>query len=386
MPGDMSTARDFPEDLQHLSIGSVLRPASILIVDDEAVVRDILERKLIDLGYACESCGSYCEALAILANKKHDLLLADTAISGSGGKSVLREVLHHDPNIAVILLTSVVDIEMAVNSLKEGAYDYIAKPFSVEEVSISVSRALEKRRLVMENRNYQRTLEERVASRTRQLQEALGVLEHTYYSTLVALSKAMDSRDAGSDGHSLRVTVFAARLARQLGMSEAGIKTIERGVLLHDIGKIGVPDELLRKQDDLTLQESLLMQKHPEIGYRILSSIKFLKEAARLVLHHHEQYDGNGYPQRLNGDAIDPGARIFAIVDALDVLSSGCAIQSTAGFETAIRKIEAMSGAQLDPAYVHEFLKIPADEWRAARQEISTTAKRADILRKASRQ
>jgi putative two-component system response regulator len=384
VPINMSTVRSVPEDSHYIPISSMLRPARILVVDDEAMVGDILVRKLTDLGYACERCESYQETLAHLTHRKFDLLLADVSMPGANGHSILQEALRISPNIAVILLTSVVDIEMAVDSLKDGAYDYITKPFNIEEVSISVSRALEKRRLLLENQNYQRTLEERVASRTRQLQEALGVLEHTYHSTLVALSKALDSRDAGSDGHSLRVTVYATRLARQLRMSESEIKTIERGVLLHDIGKIGIPDALLRKADQLSPEESLLMQRHPEVGYRILSSITFLKGAAQLVLHHHERYDGNGYPQHLKGGAIDTGARVFAIADALDDFTLNHQSQPAVSVETAIRNIAEMSGAQLDPAFVSEFLKIPAHEWEAARQEISKTAKRTDFFLKAS--
>jgi putative two-component system response regulator len=379
----MSTVRSIQEDPQHIGISSVFRSARILIVDDEAIVRDVLTRKLMSLGYACESCEKGRNALDLLASKKFDLVLADVLISEREGTPFLKEALRVSPDIAVILVTSVVDIEVAVDSLKDGAYDFITKPFSLEEVSISVSRALEKRRLLQENQNYQRTLVERVASRTGQLKEALGVLEHTYHSTLVALSKALDSRDADSDGHSLRVTVYATRLSQQLGMSESETRTIEQGVLLHDIGKIGIPDALLRKQGQLSHGEWLLMQRHPEIGYRILSSIKFLKGAAQLVLHHHEQYDGNGYPQRLKGTEIDPGARIFAIADALDDLTSNRPFQSAISFESAIRKIEEMSGAQLDPAFVNEFLKIPATGWKAVREEMAATTRRADFLRMA---
>ncbi|MBN1567516.1 MAG: response regulator [Acidobacteria bacterium] len=380
----MSTVRSLQEDPQQLSVGPVFHPARILIVDDEAIVRDVLARKLVSLGHACESCENGMEALELLASGKFDLVLADVLISEIQGTTLLKEALRISPDIAVILVTSVVDIGVAVDSLKDGAYDFITKPFSLEEVSISVSRALEKRRLLLENQNYQRTLVERVASRTGQLKEALGVLEHTYHSTLVALSKALDSRDADSDGHSLRVTVYATKLARQLGMSEAQTKTIERGVLLHDIGKIGIPDALLRKREKLNPSEWQLMQRHPEIGYRILSSIKFLKGAAQLVLHHHEQFDGNGYPQKLKGSEIDSGARVFAIADALDDLTSDRPFQSAISFEAAIRKIENMSGAQLDPAYVQEFLKIPVSSWKTTREEVAATTRRSDFLRRAS--
>jgi putative nucleotidyltransferase with HDIG domain len=379
----MSTARSIQENPLHFPSGSALRAIRILIVEDESLIRDVLARKLATLGYACESCENGKDALKLLSCRKFDLVLANVLISEVDGAPFLKEALRIHPDIAVILVTSVVDIEVAVDSLKDGAYDFITKPFSLEEVSISVSRALEKRRLLLENRNYQRTLEERVASRTSQLKEALGVLEHTYHSTLVALSKALDSRDADSDGHSLRVTVYATQLARQLGMKDSEIKIIEQGVLLHDIGKIGIPDALLRKQGELTSGEWELMKKHPEIGYRILSSIKFLRGAAQLVLHHHERYDGHGYPQGLKGDAIDPGARIFAIADALDDLTSTRPFQSAISIEDALPEIERMSGAQLDPAFVNEFLKIPASRWIRIREETAATTKRADFLRKA---
>jgi putative nucleotidyltransferase with HDIG domain len=383
-PTAMPSAGSAQPSEQHIPISAVLRPARILIADDEAMIRDILERKLVELGYACESSKNGREALNLLARRKFDLVLADVLMPEMEGETLLKEALRISPDIAVILVTSIVNIEVAVDSLKDGAYDYITKPFSLEEVSISVSRALEKRRLVLENRNYQRTLEERVASRTRQLQEALGVLEHTYHSTLVALSKALDSRDADSDGHSLRVTVYAARLARRLGLEESQIRTIERGVLLHDIGKIGIPDELLRKPGHLSHSEWLLMQKHPEIGFRILSSIKFLKEAAQLVLHHHEHYDGNGYPHRLKGTEINLGARVFSIADALDDLTTNRPFQAAINFDDAIKKIKEMSGSQLDPALVDEFLTVPVPEWKALRREISATTKRADFLRMGS--
>jgi response regulator RpfG family c-di-GMP phosphodiesterase len=338
---------------------------------------------LLSIGYICESCDNSKDGLDLLATKNFDLVLADVLISEGDETPFLKEALRISPDAAVILVTSVVDIEVAVDALKDGAYDFIAKPFSLEEVSISISRALEKRRLLLENRNYQRTLEERVASRTSQLQEALGVLEHTYHSTLVALSKALDSRDADSDGHSLRVTVYSAILARQIGMSESEIRIIEQGVLLHDIGNIGIPDALLKKQGRLDPSEWELLKRHPEIGYRILSSIKFLKGAAQLVLHHHEQFDGNGYPQGLKGTEINPGARVFAIADALDNLTSSRQSQQVLSFEAAICKIETMAGAQLDPEFVSEFLKISAHRWEAIREEAAATTHRADFLLKA---
>jgi len=376
----MSTAESIFKQLSNTPFGAVLRPSRILIVDDEVVIREILVRKLQSLGYVCECCADGRVALEFLSKGKFDLVVSDIQMPEISGILLLKEAMRISPGIAVILVTSVIDIEVAVEALKDGAYDYITKPFSLEQISISVSRALEKRRLVQENQNYQRTLEEQVASRTRQLEEALGVLQQTYYSTLVALSKALDSRDADADGHSLRVTVYAKRLAQCMNLSTAEINVIEQGVLLHDIGKIGIPDELLRNPEELTGREWLLMRQHPEIGYRILSSIKFLRGAAQVVLHHHERFDGNGYPQGLKGDEVHVGARIFAVAAALDNISSDRYLQTPMSFEEASREIEGMSGKELDPRIVQEFLSIPITEWEVLRREMAAKTKRADFL------
>jgi len=377
----MSTAVRFYQHLPKPPLTSILHPANILIVNDEAMVRELLGRKLTDLGYDCKCSDSGQAVFDLLAGRSFDLVLADVLKPEAGGVAFLKKAMSICPDIAVILFASVIDIEEAVDALKDGAYDYITKPFSLEEVSISVARALDKRRLLIDNRNYQRILEDQVASRSRQLKEALGVLEQTYHSTLVALSKALDSRDADADGHSLRVTIYTKRLARKLGLTESETRDIENGVLLHDIGKIGIPDDLLQRPGKLNEDELILVRKHPEIGYRILSSIKFLRGAAQLVLHHHEQYDGKGYPHNLKRDEINLGARIFAVADALDDLTSTRLFQTAISFEKAIEEIEKMSGNRLDPALVKEFLEIPVSEWKSIRGGIADSTKRADFLR-----
>ncbi len=356
------------------SSSSIFRPVRILIAEDEAVLRDLLVRKLMGLGYACESCEDGDAALQLLSSNPFDLMLADIFMPETGGISLLKEVMRIRPHIAVILLASIVDIEIAVDALKYGAYDYITKPFSLEEMSISVSRALEKRRLIIENQNYQRTLEEQVASRTYQLKEALATLEQTYHSTLAALSKALDSRDADSEGHSLRVTAYAARLAWQSGLNETEIRVVEQGVLLHDIGKIGIPDELLRKRGKLNKTELTLMQKHPGIGFRILTQIQFLKGAAQLVLQHHERYDGKGYPLGLKGEEISIGARIFAVAEALEDLTSARPSKPAMSFEAAGREIGKMSGVELDPRIVEFFQRIAVSDWKMIHDEILASA------------
>lgn len=362
-PESMSTASKEYRSLTPAPFGSIFRPARILVVDGEVLSREVMCRKLIGLGYDCDHCADSRSALDMLAVKAYDLILTESMMPENGGAGFLDEVKEIRPDIAVIMVTSVVRINAAVEALKHGVYDYFTKPFNMEEVTIGVSRALEKRRLALENQSYQRTLEEQVESRTDQLKNALEILEQTYHSTLVALSKALDSRHADSDGHTLRITVYASRLAQELDMSESEIRVMEQGVLLHDVGNIGIPDALLEKKDALDEKERLLMRKHPEIGYSILSRIKFLKAPAQLVLQHHERFDGQGYPQGLKGEEINLGARIFSVADMFETLTYSHSSHAAQKVESAVRQINKMSGTLLDPGIVDAFLKIPLHEW-----------------------
>ncbi len=346
-------------------------PPRILVVDGEEFVREILVRKLRGHGYVCESCGDGTTALRMLSAQPCDLVLTDIKMPGIKGVEVIQEAQRVCPEVGIILVTSVTDLDVAVEAIKHGAYDYITKPFSLEEVTIAVTRALEKRRLLLENRRYQRTLEEQVVCRTRQCEEALEELRTTYYSTLLALGTALDSRESDTGWHSLRVTMYAARLARQLGVPGEDMRELEHGALLHDIGKIGVPDDILRKPDRLSEKEWVLMRKHPEIGYRILSGIKFLQGAARMVLHHHERFDGTGYPNGLKGDEIDLGARIFAVADTLDCMTSDRPFDSSKSFETMQDEIRSAAGTQFDPRIVKAFLEISVEEWKGIRQAVA---------------
>jgi len=355
------------ETIIKLTVKQLHLPVRVLILDDEVVVRDVLARKLSSSGYECECCENVHMALSYLEKNNYDLILANIMMPILGGKKLLEAMLSLRPESAVILITPVVDIQTAVDLLKEGAYDFIAKPFSLEEVSLSVSRALEKRQLIIDNKLYQQSLEEQVLSRTQQLREALEALHHTYDSTLMALGTAFDTRGADADGHSLRVTIYATLLACQMGLEPDLMRVIQQGAILHDIGKIGVPDSLLRKSGRLTEDEWALMRKHPEIGLRILTGIKFLRDAAQLVLHHQEKYDGTGYPSHLKGESICLGARIFAVADTLDCMTSHRSFQPATTFEAAKEEIIRVSGVQLDPAVVAAFLRIPLTELKRVR-------------------
>ncbi len=378
----MSTASEAYRPETHIPTGSIFRPARILVAERDVLSREVVARKLESLGYICDCCEDSQSALDILSGQIYDLVLTDIVPPATCGLDFLNKILQIQPGIAVILVTSDVNIEVAVDTLKHGAYDYITKPFNMEELSISISCALEKRRMILENQSYQRTLEEQVASRTVQLQDALGTLEQTYHSTLVALSKALDSRHADSDDRTLRITVYASRLARALGMTDSEIRVMEQGILLHDVGNIGMPDALLEKKDSLDEKDNLLMRGHPEIGFRILSRIKFLEESAKLVLQHHERYDGRGYPQGLKGEAIHLGARIFAVADMFETLTYSPYSCAAENIESACMEINNMSGTLLDPVIVDKLLKISFNEWKEISSNIAKDAGLSKMRRK----
>lgn len=348
-------------------------PARVLIVDNEAIDREVLFRKLSGFGYLCAACADGGSALQLLARESYDVVLCSLTLVGMNGTNFLRQALQIRSDAAVVLVTEVTDVAGAVAYLKEGAYDYVVKPYSLEEVSVAVSRALERRRLIQENLEYERTLEQQVVGRTRELKQALDVLEQTYRSTLMALSTALDTREPDSYGHSRRVMMYSLKLAAAMGIEEPDLRAIEQGALLHDIGKLGIPDRLLRKAAVLAEDEWVLMRRHPEIGCRILSGIDFLQEAAQLVLQHQERYDGTGYPKGLRGKEILPGARILALADTLEAMTSNRPFQAGIPFEAARNQIAELAGNQLDPDLVATFLSLPVTAWTEIREDACKT-------------
>ncbi len=232
-----------------------------------------------------------------------DLVLSDIVMPEMDGLKLLAELRQDDPDVPVIMVTAMHDISIALEAIRAGAYDYILKPFERDQLHLSVRRALEHRQLVIENRTYQTDLEHLVAERTQQLSIALQDLEQSYDYTLEALGGALDAKDAETEGHCQRVTAFTITIARSMDVDKGLLRHIARGAFLHDIGKMGVPDQILRKPGPLTAEEREIMRRHCEIGFAVLERIPFLKEAAEIVLSHQECYDGSGYPRGLKGEA-----------------------------------------------------------------------------------
>lgn len=336
---------------------------TILVVDDEDPIRDVLSGLLQRGGFHCLQASDGMQALTLLEANRCDLVLSDILMPGLDGLRLLEQVRQKDPDLPVIIVTAMQDLEAAIGALRSGAYDYLLKPFEKEQLYHSVRRALEHRRLVLENRRYQQDLERLVAERTAQLQEALTELEHSYDYTLEALGGALDLKDAETEGHCRRVTAYTIAIGRAMGLDNSALRHIARGAFLHDIGKMGIPDAILRKPGPLTHEEDAIMRRHCEIGYQVLQNIPFLREAAQIVLCHQERYDGTGYPRGLRGEEIPLGARIFAVADALDAMISDRPYRKALPIEVAREEIRRCAGTQFDPQVVEVFLSLPETLW-----------------------
>ncbi|MGA9060437.1 MAG: HD domain-containing phosphohydrolase [Terracidiphilus sp.] len=347
------------------------KAAQVLVVDDEAPVRTMVTAALERQGYTVEQAGDGREALQALEMNTFNLVLTDIVMQDVNGIALLDRIHALQPNLPVVMVTAVHDISVAIDSMRRGAYDYLLKPFEREQLLNTVERALSHRQALEETQNYHQSLEEMVRARTEMLRHAMEDLEHSYDVTLEALGDALDLKDSETEGHSKRVTAYAIALARAMGIPPEEIKVIARGAFLHDIGKMAIPDEVLRKPGSLSPEEKELMREHCARGYNMLRKIPFLAGAAEIVFCHQENYDGNGYPNRLAGREIPIGARIFAVADTLDAITSDRPYRRARGFDAAREEILRCSGTQFDPAVVEVFLKIPNELWQELRSEIS---------------
>jgi response regulator RpfG family c-di-GMP phosphodiesterase len=343
----------------------------ILIVDDEANMRSILMRHFEGNATECVASPSAFDALEKMRKQSFSLVISDIMMPGMSGMEFLRLVKEQDPEAAIIMITGLMDINTAVDSLRLGAFDFITKPFELPALRRAVERALERRRLLMENRCYREGLEHKIRERTFELKEALNDVEDSYKVTLEALVTALDTREHETHAHSQRVREYTMMLAQDLRLRHDDLIQTGRGALLHDVGKIGVRDSILLKPGKLNEEEWAEMRKHPQIGYNILQSIEFLSPAAEIVLCHQERWDGKGYPNRLAGEDIPLGARIFAVVDTLDAMTSDRPYRKALSFEAAWNEIRACSGTQFDPLVTEAFLSLPPESWIAIHDSVN---------------
>jgi len=332
--------------------------ASILVVDDEDFIREIICRKLGGSGFACDSAPSAEDALAKIAQNDYDCVLSDIHMPGMSGVDLLRQIKLQDQDLAVILVTGAPDIDAALEAMRLGAYDHLSKPLNLAALEMTVDRALEKKRLVEENREYQHNLESMVKERTKQLSAANEDLKRLFTGSIKALAQALEAKDEYTQGHSARVAEESVNIARYLSLSDTEVQRMWLAGYLHDIGKIGIKETVLNKPGKLDKEEWDLIQQHPVVAGRILGPIPELSDIIDIIVHHHERYDGSGYPDGLEGSSIPLGARILAVADTYDALTSRRPYRDPLALEEAYRILEEAAGTYLDPVIARAFLNL----------------------------
>ena len=325
-------------------------PLRCLVVDDEPHLRRVLVRLMQGDGFVCEEAGSGVQALDALARQPASLVLTDLHMPELDGIGLLKEIRVRHPDTAVMLITAVADVSTAVNCLAVGAMDYLTKPFHLEEVRARVRQALDRRRLILENRDYQEKLEDKVAVQARRLEEL-------FLASIQSLAEALEVKDPYTHGHSLRVSQYSVIIARTLGLGADVVRQIELGGKVHDIGKIGVREAVLNKAGPLTDDEYQHIMTHPVVGWRILGPLLTeMPMSLSIVRSHHERFDGRGIPDGLAGTDIPLEARIAAVADTFDAMTSVRPYRPGVPLQATLNELRRCAGAQFDPLVVDAFL------------------------------
>lgn len=340
----------------------------LVVEDDEASLENVVST-LSSADYVCRQAGDGRTALSALdSGEEFALVLSDVMMPGVDGLGLLDHVKAKYPDIPVVLKTVPSEVPLVLGAIRNGAYDYLLKPFEREQLLLLVRRALEYRRLKLEKRE----LQCQVAARTEQLR----VLERSYDVTLEALAGTLDWKAAHTEGHQHRVAAFSVALSRAMGLPSDQVKIIARGAFLHDIGKIAIPDAILRKPGTLSRNELALMREYCRCSYEMLRDVPYLSGVAEIVHAHREHHDGTGYPRGLRGEQIPLGARLIGMASALDSITSHRPYRPAESIRMAREEIERSSGRQFDPEIVRAFLSMPENVWSDLRRQINARINR----------
>ncbi|HEX6090364.1 MAG TPA: HD domain-containing phosphohydrolase [Gemmatimonadales bacterium] len=331
-------------------------PVSVLVVDDEESIRNALSRFLTGQGFEVSLASTGEEALEVLRRRKITCMLLDVNLPGLSGIDLVPRVMEAEPDIALLMLTAVNDATAAALCMQRGALDYLTKPIDLDVLSRAIQRALARRHTRIEDQQINRWLKEEVAVRSAEVRAERANLERISVATLEALVNALEAKDPYLRGHSARVADFAATIAAEMGLDDESVEKVRTAGRLHDIGKIGIREEVLSKQGPLTDDEYEHVKQHVVVGSQILSPLVHLKEVIAFVRSHHERWDGLGYPDALEGEAIPYGARIIGAVEIYDALTTSRPYQERMPPTNAVERMRDLIGTVLDPA-VHRALE-----------------------------
>ena len=329
----------------------------ILIVDDEKMICSILAQRLSKEGYDCVMADNGREALTSFYKNDFSLIISDIRMPQMNGLDLLKNVKAVRPHMMFIIMTAYPDVNMVVEAIRLGATDFIIKPIELDLVVFSVKKALEQKKMEEDIESHFRNLKKLVEERTAKLQQALLVLKKSHLDTVKALAGAIDAKDPYTRGHSERVREMSVRIGIRLGLNEEKLEGLVFGALLHDIGKIGIRDEVLQKRGQLSSEEYQHVQEHPMIGVRIVEGIGFFRDKLSMIRNHHEHYDGGGYPDRLTGEGIPLEARIIAVSDSFDAMTSLRPHRRALPLADVLVEMERAREKQFDPHILGIFLK-----------------------------
>ena len=331
-------------------------PVTLLVVDDEEPIRNALRRFLVQQGYEIATAASGEEALAVLQRQRITGMLLDVNMPGISGVDLVPQIMELEPTIALLMLTAVNDATSAALCMQRGAYDYLIKPIDLGHLSRAIHHALQRRHTQLEGQQINQWLKEEVATRVAERRLEQANQERISVATLEALVNALEAKDPYLRGHSARVADLSAMVAAQLGITDEQIEAVRTGGRLHDIGKIGIREEVLNKQGPLTDAEYDHVKQHVTVGSQILAPLVHLKDVIQFVRSHHERWDGKGYPDRLQGEAIPIGARIIGAVEIYDALTTARPYQEKMSAEVAVERMRDLVGTVIDPQ-VHAALE-----------------------------
>jgi putative nucleotidyltransferase with HDIG domain len=350
-----------PDTIKSTELPGQANPPRILVLEDERDIQQLVTAMLKIRGFTCDVAGTIAEARARMESSRYDLLLIDVNLPDGSGLGLAQKAGEEAP--LVIVMTGSNDIQTAIQAIRQGAIDFITKPFGVGHFLQRIDKAVDEWRARSSVQHYARTLETLVRLKSDELSRTSRQIDEVCDMTVSALGAALNLKDHETADHCVRVSENSVRLGEILGLSAFELKNLKWGAYLHDVGKIGIPERILLKDSALAPEERRVVEKHPIMGYTMIRNIEFLSFATDVVLSHHERFDGTGYPHGLKAERVPLNARIFAVMDTLDAMTSDRPYRAALPFAAVIRELETKSGTQFDPEIVEAFTRAPESTW-----------------------